>query len=218
MGLPLSGLLLISLFVMPVLSRQNFQRPVPNSPKGFAKQYKSVFKAYENTDPLKLRKNGEELEARFRTFAMPEHWFTEVFGPEEGPKFAREYRELFEGFASATIDEFSSAESFYTGWGKAQIKTTALTTNPELRLVRSTPTSLVPLPPVQRFRVKYFTGLYFEIGENGCIQIIARGYGRSRADSFVYVNGAFRFIGRGACPFGAACSTNKQLSSPRSTH
>jgi hypothetical protein len=49
MGLPLKGLLLISLWVLPVLNRESYQRPVLNSPKGFDKQYKTVFKAYEKT-------------------------------------------------------------------------------------------------------------------------------------------------------------------------
>jgi hypothetical protein len=113
------------------------------------------------------------------------------------------------GFELATIGEFSSLKGHYTAWGSsAQVKTTALRTNPELKPVRSTTASLVPLLPVQRFRVRYFTGPNFQIGENNCLQIIAPGCDRSRVDSFICVDGAFRFIGPGDYPFWESCSTN----------
>jgi hypothetical protein len=131
----------------------------------------------------------------------------------EGSKFARKYQERFKGFESATIGEFSSLKGHYTAWGSsAQVKTTALRTNPELKPVRSTTASLVPLLPVQRFRVRYLTGPNFQIGENNCLQIIAPCCDRSRVDSFIYVDGAFRFIGRGAYPSWESCSTNDMVS------
>jgi len=89
MGLPLNGLLLITLLVLPVISRQNVQRPVPNSPKGFDKQYKNVFKAYEKAIYFSTSHHvaSEQVsDTRFLTFAIPEDWFAAVFGPDQGPK------------------------------------------------------------------------------------------------------------------------------------
>jgi len=211
MGLPLNGLLLITLLVLPVISRQNFQRPVPNSPKGFDKQYKNVFKAYEKAIYFSKSHqvaNEQVLDARFLTFAIPKDWFAAVFGPDQGPKFAREYREQFDDFQFGTVHEFNSMELYPTGGHRsAEVKTAALGRNAEFRW--STPTSLVSLPPIQNFRIKYSTGPNFVIGENGCIAIIAPGYSREEVTSFIYVDGAFRFIGRGECPFWGPCSTNK---------
>jgi hypothetical protein len=211
MGLPLNGLLLISLLVLPVLSRQNYQRPVLNSPKGFDKQYKNVFKAYEKTaysSKSHREENEQQFEARFHTFAIPEDWFTNVFGPYQGPKFATAFRERFEDFEFSTIHEFNTVELHAASIrNSAQVKTTESATNPSLRWL--TPTSAVPLPTVQRFRVRYITGPNFVVSETGCIGIIAPGYSREEVTSFIYVDGAFRFIGRGACPFWSSCSTVK---------
>ena len=211
MGLSLNALLLISLLVLPVVSRQNYQRRVQNSPKGFDNQYKNVFKAYEKAAHFSKShqvENVQEFDARFRTFAIPKDWFTHMFGPDQGPKYAREYRELFVEFESATIQEFNSLEGNPVGWGSStQVKTIASGANQKLRWL--TPTSLIPLPPVQRFRVRYLTGANFVIGENGCLQIISPGYSRYEMNSFIYVDGAFRLIGVGECPLWSACSMNE---------
>jgi hypothetical protein len=248
MGFPLSGLLLTSLMILPVFSLQKPQLPMPNSPKGFDKQYKSVFKAYEayekalneemeSADEKTLLKgdgyenvlsvyrkifrkksaykrpyskeNELALMERLSTFAVPEHWFFDVFGPEQGPAFAREYEERFRGFESATIREFRRVN---IGVLSAQVKTRPVRTNAALISVRLAPTPLLPLPPVQRFRVRHFTAAEFEIGENGCVGISAPGYDSSWVDSFIYVDGAFRFVGRGPCPFWEPCSTKEPFS------
>jgi hypothetical protein len=92
MGVPLNSLLLISILVLPVLSRQNYQRPAQNSPKGFANHYKNVFKAYEkaaNFSKSHQVENVQDFDARFRTFAVPRQWLTDIFGPHQGPKLAQ---------------------------------------------------------------------------------------------------------------------------------
>ncbi|SRR6266481_1587494 len=245
MQFPLSGLLLISLMILPVFGRQESQLPVPNSPKGFEKQYKSVFKAYEKAFNKEMESADEQtllkgdayenvlivyrkilrkkstykkpyskenelaLMERLSTFAVPEHWFSDVFGPEQGSAFAREYEERFRGFESATIREFRRVS---IGSRSAQVKTRPVRANTALISVRLAPTPLVPLPPVQPFRVRHFTAPEFEIGENGCVGIGEPGYDSSWVDSFIYVDGAFRFIGRGTCPFWEPCSTKEPFS------
>jgi hypothetical protein len=133
--------------VLPAFGLQKSQPPVPNSPKGFDKQYKNVFKGYEKANNVfkPYRKDNElELMERLRTFAIPEHWFTDVFGPEQGSTFAREYEDRLRGFESATIREFRRV----IGNSSAQVNTRLVRANTDLTLVRSGPTSLVPLPPV----------------------------------------------------------------------
>ena len=91
MGFPLNGLWLILLVVLPALSRPVSLRPVPNSRKGFDKQYKSLFKAYE-------KGNEQEPTEQIRTFAIPEHWFTEVFGPDRGVEVRQKVPRAVQGF------------------------------------------------------------------------------------------------------------------------
>jgi hypothetical protein len=193
------GLILpVLLLTQIVLGGQHSQSSIPNSTKGFDKQYKNLFKAFEKTVNFSKshQKNELDLGARFRTFAIPENWFTDAFGPNEGPKFAREYRKLFKSFQSATISEFEGVEAYPTSRAdSAQIKTTALRTD----LRWPTPSLLVPVPPVQSFQITYFTSPNRLI-ESQSVRIIEPGYSRSRLDSFIYMDGAFRYVG-GACPF-----------------
>ena len=79
-------------------SKQNFAPSIPNSPKGFDKQYKDLFRAFEKAEnPNKKYKdeNGQAVLERFGTFAIPENWFTQTFVPEEGPQ-ARQTRTIAE--------------------------------------------------------------------------------------------------------------------------
>src|ERR1043166_9665936 len=69
-------------------SKQNFAPSIPNSPKGFDKQYKDLFRAFEKAEnPNKKYKdeNGQTVFERFGTFAIP----------EEGPQ-ARQTRTIAE--------------------------------------------------------------------------------------------------------------------------
>jgi hypothetical protein len=228
------GIFLVLLLPPIVLGRQNSPVPIPNSPKGFDKQYKSAFNAYEkvvNKEPesektfakgdgyekvlsvytwvfrkksasKKAFRKGDEQDPmeRFRTFAIPERWFNDVFGPDRGPELAREYQELFKGFEYATAREFTTLAAHDCGdCVGAWVETKVWGTNTLLKSARSAPTSLVPLPPVQRFRIRYYVRFPDK-------------YDYSRVDTFIYVDGAFRFIGGGACPFWATpCSPNLPL-------
>jgi hypothetical protein len=240
MRFPLSGLLFLLLVVPPVVAQQNSQHTLPNSPKGFDKQYKNAFDAYDKalekeleTPKDKTFLNGDayekasivyrkifrkkdaykktfakgieqDLMERFRTFAVPEHWFSDVFGPDQGPELAKEYQELFNGFESATKHEFSTPAGRENG--QAYLATKAWRTS-EVKSARPAPTSLEPLPPVQRFRISYYVR-----PESDCFCTTPGGYAYSRVDTFIYVDGAFRFIGGGACPFWATpCSPNLPL-------
>jgi hypothetical protein len=154
---------------------------------------------------------------RFRTFAIPERWFADVFGPNRRPELAGEYQELFNGFEAATEHEFSILAAHDWGdYGSAWVATKSWRANTALKSARSAQTSLVPLPPVQRFRIWYYVRSTIDINDcrpMGTIDCTAPGgYEYSRVDTFIYVDGAFRFIGGGACPFWATpCSPNLPL-------
>jgi hypothetical protein len=204
----------------PVLGQGNSQPLVRNTPKGFDKQYRSVFKAYEKGD-------DRELMVRFRTFAIPEHWFADEFGPEEGPKLSSQYLYRFRVFQTDSVQEFNRVPCDYdAGCNQGQIKTRAAR-GTELPKAPPAPTSLLSLPPVQRFRIEHFSlpevNRCFSDSElNGsCDGSPTNGIyvHKSWVSSFIYVDGAFRFVGFGTCPFWDPSVTNQpipesQLSKP----
>ena len=199
--------LLLLLLVLPALGQQN-RSLVPNSPKGFDKQYKSVFKAYEKGDE-------KELLERFRTFAIPERWFADEFGPEEGPKLSRQYLYRFRDFETDTVQEFNRVICDYdSGCNRGQTKTRAAKAT-ELTQAPPTSTSLLSLPPVQRFRIEHFSlpdvnRCFSDTELAGSCTAYPSGtmYDNSWVSSFIYVDGAFRFVGCATCPFWDPCAAN----------
>jgi len=103
-------LIVLVLLVPPMALGQQSSKPsIPDSAKGFDRQYKDLFKAFEKAEnPYKKYKeeNGQAMLERLRTFAIPEDWFTQTYGLEEGPKLAKHYSELFQAFGRSTIYEF----------------------------------------------------------------------------------------------------------------
>jgi hypothetical protein len=198
-----AGFILLVLLVPPMaLGQQGSKQFIPDSAKGFDMQYKDLFKAFEKAEnPYKKYKeeNGQAVLGRLRTFAIPEGWFTQNFGPEEGPKLAKHYSELFQAFERSTIGEFRMV----LGEPSAQVNTEALRTS-QVGPPTSARTSLVPLPTVQVFRVHHFTAP-LGLGDG---TFNGRHYNYYWAESFIYVNGSFRFAGTYNCPFWMPCSTN----------
>lgn len=141
---------------------------------------------------------------RFLAFGLPEHWFTDVFGPEQGPNFAKQYRELFKKFVFSTNREFRNV----LGEDTAQVRTTRLRAhhvNPPL----SAQPYLVPLPPVQLFRIQHFTAPPSRLDDDGySYDYSGRYYSFFYLEAFIYIDGAFRFVGSCDCPFWSPCSTN----------
>ena len=209
MRFSLATLMVISLLSLPVPGQGNLQT-FPNAPKGFDKQYKSVFRAYEKGDE-------KELVERFHTFAIPERWFTEEFGPEDGPKLYRQYLYRFRDFETGTVEEFNRVSCDYDGGCNRGQVTTRAAKATELNQAHPVPRSPLSGFPVQRFRIRHFS-----VPEvNSCFSIpgeytTCSAYGYSTVgthdnawiSSFLYVDGAFRFVGCATCPFWGACAGN----------
>jgi hypothetical protein len=188
-------IVLILLVPSMALGQQSARPSIPDSPKGFDRQYKNLFKAFEmaeNPDKKYKEENGQAVLERLRTFAIPEEWFTQTFGPEEGPKLAKHYSELFQAFERSTIYEFRMV----LGESSAQVHTTARGSYPV--------NPLVSLPAVQLFRIQHFTAPL--ANSDGTFN--GRIYNFAWAEYFVYLDGSFRFAGTYNCPFWRPCSTN----------
>jgi hypothetical protein len=187
-------IVLILLVPSMALCQQSGRPSIADSPKGFDTQYKNLFKAFEKAENSKAyqEENGQAVLERFRTFAIPEDWFTQTFAPEERPKLAKHYSELFRAFERSTIYEFRMV----LGEWSAQVQTTARGSYPV--------NPLLTLPPVQLFRIQHFTAPL--AASDGTLN--GRRYNFAWAEYFIYLDGSFRFAGSYNCPFWRPCSTN----------
>ncbi len=152
----------------------------PDSPAGLQLQAQQALQAFFSGD-------RREFEASTRRFALPEPelWLGRAFGPQRGDAMAADYRKYFKAFQSGLARQLER-------WRDADEPSLQLWPVPEPpagERVMPRPDAPTPREPVnvQRFR------------------FVLRGRGtRSPAqwvDSFVYSQGAFRFIGPGAFPF-----------------
>jgi hypothetical protein len=128
-----------------------------------------------------------EFEARTRRlFALPEpeSWLTRAFGPARAVDLAADYRKHFKAFQSS----FARNLERWRGADDLTLQAWALQTLPSRDRMMPRPDAPVPQESVDIRR----------------FQFTLRASGRAPSqwvDSFVYDDGAFRFIGRGAFPF-----------------
>jgi hypothetical protein len=168
---------------------------------------RALFKAWEKADkPVKYkRENERQLMERFYAFAIPEHWFTDVFGPDQGPNLTKQYSELFKAFAFSTNREFRTV--LESNEDTAHVKTKELRAD-QVNRPGAAQSSLVPLPLVQLFRIQHFTAPFHLPDDRFPSTLIERRYNCFYVESFIYIDGAFRFIGSYDCPFWSPCSTS----------
>jgi hypothetical protein len=170
----LSVLLLNSLLLSPALASDTSPAIIPDSPKGFDRQYQDLFISFMKGDDQNIRLKLEQ-------FAIPSHWFTDGFGPDKGPEVAKQYSEEFEYFKLSTIIKLRRMQ----GNGPCSSSHPELSTkrdhaiNVEAKLLPNAP--VFQIPPAQSF----------QISSRSCYWM----------DTFIYVDGAFRFYGNGGHTF-----------------
>lgn len=203
-----------TLCVLPfaLLAQQDSLSSVPDSPTGFDQQYSALFRAFE-------KGNEQEMNTRIAAFAIPAHWFNDVFGSEQGPVLAKQYDEVFHDFTSATIGEFRSAGLFYKNEpGQISTKPWKGPVNLKAQSIL-VPAALISLPPAKQFQIRYQSPPTRDLPatrEPPAITplpepAIAPGRDDTWVSSFVYVDGAFRFFGGGVYPFWHPCSKSGPL-------
>ena len=165
---------------------------VPNAPAGFDNEYQELFSAWSKKD------NGK-LDSLLADFAIPNTWFIQTFGPEKGQELAKLYSDQFDDFKQHVTRSFSMAAAFgmkyvQKKYGNAPAQLfieTALDTEVQPNPTpKPPPESLQPLPPIQRFSSQS------RIRVRNEQQNVS-----SWMDSYLYIDGRFRFLGRGAYPF-----------------
>jgi hypothetical protein len=179
-------LALVLLTTLPPLSRA--QQAIPNTPQGFQQQYHAAFESY-------LHHNDRELQSRLDTFAIPAHWFADTFGPDRGPALAAQYATEFSEFKRRTAESYAAGDTMKAKMQvdpatPLDIRTRPWTLGEDTKSLPSTPPLRVPLPPVHKFDIHYVLAAP---GERARLT--------SWIDSFLYIDGAFRFFGPGTRPF-----------------
>jgi hypothetical protein len=187
----LAAMLIASMGVIRVHARIS----AANTPEGFQSQFHAVFEAFQ-------QHNEAAVQDRLQSFAIPPPWFTDSFAPGQAAEFTRQYAEAFADFKRRTVSNFSGIDTL-----KKRVHVDA-GTPVNIRTRRWTPAESTgtthlsalrtPLPPVQKFEIDYI--------------LDAPGQGArltSWIESFIYIDGAFRFFGQGSKPFWMPAPTSK---------
>jgi len=155
----------------------------PHTSEGIQSQFNELLRSYQSGD-------GPRFDAAIRSFSLPnpEVWLAETFGPSQGERLARSYETSFAGFRSTItgkIDHYGkNAElRFAVHLSKAwDLKATAATG------VGSS--TAVPLTDVSLEAYNLW------LSPEG-----SAAAGTAWMETFVYLQGAFRYVGGGASPF-----------------
>jgi TonB family protein len=174
MSILLVGLLLNSILLSPAPASDTSPAVIPDSPKGFDRQFQDFFLSYKERDDLNTTMKLED-------FAIPWHWFTDSFGADKGMEVAKQYSEEFEYFKLSTLVKLRGMQSVDScSPFRAKLRTNRdQTVKVEAKLLPNIP--VFQIPPAQSFVIS--------LGE--C----------SWMSTFVYLDGAFRFYGNGVHTF-----------------
>jgi len=141
-----------------------------------------------------LGHNDAELQSRFDTFAIPAHWLNETFGAEHGREFATQYSSEFADFKRRATGHFAAIDELKARLNidrsvPTDIRTRRWTAAEDTMSMQRPPGLQVSLPQAQKF----------------AIDVVATSgqYGRltSWIESFIYVDGKFRYFGDQRRPF-----------------
>lgn len=167
----------------------------PQTPDGFSRQMNDAVEAYEKGDAAE----GRRLLEQFRLPHSAE-WFAEQIGPEQSEALAKRYDRLFASYVSST--ENTLEELARTKGRRLNMNLKPGTQEPPH--VQTTPrapvrklSGIVPVKDPACFIAD------FGIMLTGKADLLLGGNFRSVMweDTFIYQDGAFRFVGRGSRPF-----------------
>jgi hypothetical protein len=138
---------------------------------------------------------------------MPAHWFTDSFAADQQAEFAHRYAEQFAEFKRSTATSFSDIDALKQRVGLDPGTPVDIHTRPwtpaESKRPQPVPALRVPLPPIEKFEIDDVLGAP------------GQRYRRTMwVESFVYVDGAFRFFGRGSNAFWTPIPPARQIYLP----
>jgi hypothetical protein len=160
----------------------------PQTTDGFSAQMSAALTAYQKRDSAE----GRRLLEQFR-LADSAKWFAEQFGPEQGETLSKLYDQHFEDYLDSMenhLEEVASAKG-----RKLNMRLEPGTSQQPTRT--SELSGFVPAKPPACFNV------FFLINLMGKADLVFKGNYKASSweDTFLYQDGAFRFLGHGAWPF-----------------
>jgi hypothetical protein len=163
------------------------QNSISNTPEGFQQQYHAAFDSF-------LAHNDAELQSHLDTFAIPAHWFHETFGAEHGPEFASQYAAEFAEFKRRATTHFGAISELKARLNiddsvPTDVRTRRWTAAEDTMSMQRPPGLHASLPQPQKFAID--------------VVALSGQYGRltSWIESFVYIDGKFRYFGEQRTPF-----------------
>jgi hypothetical protein len=163
------------------------QNSIANTPEGFQQQYHAAFDSF-------LAHKDAELQSRLDTFAIPDHWFNKMFGAERGPELASQYAAEFAEFKRRAAIHFAAINELKARLGVnasilTDIRTRRWTAAEDTMSSQRPPGLRTPFPTAQKFAID--------------VVALSGQYGRltSWIESFIYVDGQFRYFGEQRRPF-----------------
>jgi hypothetical protein len=160
----------------------------PQTAEGFDAQMSAALAAYQKGD-------GPEGRRLLEQFRMPDSpkWFAEEFGPDLGKTLSKLYDQHFESYLDSMgshLEEVASAKG-----RKLNMRLEPGTSQQPTRTEELS--GFVPSKPPACFNV------FFVINLTGKKDLAFKGEykGTTWEDTFLYQDGAFRFMGHGAWPF-----------------
>lgn len=121
----------------------------------------------------------DRYNAALATFRMPDEWFVRVFGSDKAAEMAGVYRKHFDLFV------YSTGQGLRHSSRPGKVRTKPVDYKPTETLPSTAPTTIEDLPEIHTFRFEADTPMGLA----------------SWTNSFMYVDGAFRFFGGGSSPF-----------------
>ena len=167
----------------------------PQSADGFTAQIRAAVEAYEAGDAAR----GRRLLEQFR-LPYADAWFAEQFGAEQGGKLAQRYDRLFEIYLN-TMD--NDLQDFLTGKRRKLIASLKPGPQepPHVERIPGVP-EMKPSGIVPAIKPACFNG-FIEIPLTGKADLLLKGHYKVvlMERTYLYQDGAFRFIGLGSQPF-----------------
>ncbi len=196
----------------------------PATDAGFNAQMSAVLDAYQGGD----KATGQRLIEQFR-LPRPQDWFAEKFGPEQAEALTRRYNRLADGYtnyADRLWNELAANKArrvdlsltpatkepppVATAPAPAPADESPAASSSDELPVNRKPSGLVPVIQPECFNA------HFKFKLTSRTQTVVTGVFRAESweDTFVYQDGAFRFVGHGAWPFWAWDESVRENAAP----
>lgn len=166
----------------------------PQSADGFNAQMSAAVAAYEKGDTA----TGRRLLEQFR-LAHPAEWFADQIGPDQSEALAARYDHLFESYLNKTEKTLEDLASHKGQKLKSDVKP-GRQDPPRADAIPAHPRKLSGIVPA---RDPVCINVSFGIQQSSKADLMLKGNFKFETwmDTFIYQDGAFRFMGHGAWPF-----------------